>query len=816
MKKKLFIVSIAFLISICGFGQQSRETSLLDSNWRFINEEVEGGEKPALNANGWEIVRVPHDWAISHDFDMNLDNQEVQVVNDGEASAKLRTGRTGALPFVGVGWYRKVLPISASDQDKRVFIEFDGAMSLVKVFLNGVFIGEQPYGYTSFSIELTEYLRFGQENILAVRLENKPEASRWYTGAGIYRNVRLVKTSPVRIAHWGTYITTPVITDKRAEVSVRTEIDGMGVAGSEIKLVTDIFSPQGEKVGTVSSTKKGEENGLFDQTLKIKAPQLWSIESPARYRAVSQLFVGNELKDEYVTVFGIRSLRFDKDKGFFLNGNHVKLQGVCMHHDLGPLGAAVNYRATERQMEILKEMGVNSIRTAHNPPSPELLQICDSIGLVVMVEAFDEWKHGGNKNGYGKYFDEWAEKDLTAMIRRDRNHPSVIMWSIGNELHEQRMEAGKEIAQFLADISRKLDPTRPTTAAFNQYLPAIENGLSDAIDVVGFNYKPHAYKRIHAEYPHYVLLGTETASTVSSRGEYKFPVVENKGPWYPDYQLSSYDLEYPFWASTPDTEFEMQDDCEFVLGEYVWTGFDYLGEPTPYNEGTPARSSYFGIVDLAGLKKDRFYLYQSKWSNEPVLHLLPHWNWSDKLGQNVPVFCYTNYPKAELFVNGVSAGIRQKDKSNKYTRYRLMWKDVIYQPGEIKVVAYDENNMAVAEQVIKTAGEPYSVKLTADREVIKAGGKDLSFVTVEVHDKDGNLCPRSDYFLFFKVSGAGKLKAVCNGNSIDHTSFSSNYMRAFNGKIVAVIESGENSGEISLMVSGGKLIGDEIKIETEN
>ncbi len=816
MKKNIFIVSIVFLFSICAFSQQSRETSLLDSNWRFINQEVEEGEEPELNTSEWEVVQVPHDWAISHDFDMNIDVQEVQVVNDGETSAKLRTGRTGALPFVGVGWYRKVLPISASDQEKRVFIEFDGAMSLAKVFLNGEFIGEQPYGYSSFSFELTKYLRFGQENILAVRLENKPESSRWYTGAGIYRNVRLVKTSPVRIAHWGTYITTPEITAKRAEVSVRTEIDGLGDASSEIKLVTDIFSPQGEKAGTVSSTQKSEKNGLFAQTLNVKDPQLWSIESPARYRAVSRLFVGNELKDEYVTVFGIRSLRFDKDKGFFLNGNHVKLQGVCMHHDLGPLGAAVNYRATERQMEILKEMGVNSIRTAHNPPSPELLQICDSIGLVVMVEAFDEWKHGGNKNGYGNYFDEWAEKDLTAMIRRDRNHPSVIMWSIGNELHEQRMETGKEIAQFLADISRELDPTRPTTAGFNHYVAAIENGLSDAIDVVGFNYKPHAYKKIHAQYPDYILLGTETASTVSSRGEYKFPVVENKGPWYPDYQLSSYDLEYPYWASTPDTEFEMQDDCEFVLGEYVWTGFDYLGEPTPYNEGTPAKSSYFGIVDLAGLKKDRFYLYQSKWSSEPVLHLLPHWNWAERLGQNVPVYCYTNYPKAELFVNGVSAGIRQKDMSDKYARYRLMWKDVTYQPGEIKVVAYDENNKAVAEQVIKTAGEPYSVKLTADREVIKSGGKDLSFVTVEVHDKDGNLCPRSDYFLFFTVNGAGKLKAVCNGNPVDHTSFSSNYMRTFNGKIVAVIESAENPGEISLEVSGGKLIGNEIKIETEN
>nr|MBD3621421.1 DUF4982 domain-containing protein [Sunxiuqinia sp.] len=388
--------------------------------------------------------------------------------------------------------------------------------------------------------------------------------------------------------------------------------------------------------------------------------------------------------------------------------------------------------------------------------------------------------------------------------------------SIGNERREQRLESCGDVAQFFADIFRKLDPTRPVTAVFNQHVAAIDNGLSDAIDLVGFNYKPHDYKKMHAQHPDYILLGSETALTVSSRGEYKFPVTENKGPWYSDYHVSSYDLEYPYWASTPDTEFEMQDDCEFILGEYVWTGFDYLGEPTPYNEGTPARSSYFGIVDLAGLKKDRFYLYQSKWSSEPVLHVLPHWNWPERLGQNVPVYCYTNYPKAELFVNGVSAGIRQKDKSDKYSRYRLMWKDVIYQPGEIKVVAYDENDKAVAEQIIKTAGEPYTLKLTADRTKIESDGKDLSFVTVEVLDKDGNLCPKSDYLLFFTVNGAGKLKAVCNGNPIDQTSFSSNYMRAFNGKIVAVIESEENAGEISLMVSGGKLIGNEMKIETVN
>ncbi len=812
MKKLLVCVVLSF--AVWNVFSSEREVTLLDKGWLFIQKDVANGESVKLNDSEWEKVRVPHDWAITGNFDMNIDMQWVQVVEDGENKARLRTGRTGALPCFGIGWYRKVLPVSMSDQGKRIFIEFDGAMSLSKVYLNGELVGEWPYGYSSFTFELTKYLKFGQDNVLAVRLENKSESSRWYPGAGLYRNVRLVKTSAVRIAQWGSFVTTPVITTKSADVSIKTELDGSADSNAEMKLVTDIFSVQGIKVGSVTTMKKGSDSTPFDQKLKVKEPRLWSIENPVRYKAVSSLYVGNELKDLQKTVFGFRSLRFDKDKGFFLNGNPVKMQGVCMHHDLGPIGTAVNYRATERQMQIMKEMGVNAIRTSHNPPSPELLNICDSIGLLVQVEAFDEWKNGKNKNGYASYFEKWAGKDISNMIRRDRNHPSIVMWSIGNEIREQGMASGKETAQFLTSICHELDPTRPVTAGFNQHTAAIKNGLSDVVDLVGFNYKPFDYKNKHAEKPNYVLYGSETASTVSSRGEYKFPATENKGAWYQDYQVSSYDYEYPNWASTPDTEFEMQDDCEFIFGEFVWTGFDYLGEPTPYNEGTPARSSYFGIVDLAGLKKDRFFLYQSKWSATPVLHLLPHWNWPERIGQNVPVYCYTNYPKAELFVNGVSQGVRQKDKTNKYTRYRLMWKDVVYQPGEIKVVAYDQNNKAVAEELIRTSGEPYAVKLTADRTTIKSDGKDLSFVTVEVLDKAGNLCPRADQMLFFKVNGVGKLKAVCNGNAIDQTSFASNYMRVFNGKMVAVIESTEEPGEISLLVSGGKLNGNALKINT--
>lgn len=806
MKK---IIIIVFLVGITFQAKaQKREIQLLDIGWLFINHDIPLSNLNQIDNSSWQTVSVPHDWAITGPFDMTIDMQAVQVLEDGDKKAKLRTGRTGALPCFGIGWYRKVLPVSKTDEGKRIFVEFDGAMSRSKVYLNGVYIGEWPYGYSSFSFELTKHIQYGKENILSVRLENKEESSRWYPGAGIYRNVRLVKTTPVRIAHWGTHITSPVVTDKKAEVNIKTEIDG----NEALSLVTEIYDSKGKKVGTASSNKTADGNAILEQTIKVNKPNLWSVESPNLYTAVSKIFIGKIQKDEYKTVFGFRTIRFDKDKGFFLNGKSVKFKGVCLHHDLGPIGTAVNYRATERQLVMMKEMGANAIRTSHNPPSLELLKICDSIGLMVQVEAFDEWKKGKNANGYGEFFDEWAEKDLTAMIKRDRNHPSVVMWSIGNEIREQGMPEGREIARFLTKICHNLDPTRPVSAGFNNHNAAIKNGLAAEVDLVGFNYKPYDYLKKHNEYPNFTIYGSETASTVSSRGVYKFPVIETKKAWYSDYQLSSYDLETCSWATTPDFEFQYQDDSEFISGEFVWTGFDYLGEPSPYNEGTPAKSSYFGIVDLAGLPKDRYYLYQSKWSDKPVFHVLPHWTWPERLNQKVPVFCYTNYPKAELFINGKSMGVKQKDKSNTYTRYRLMWDNVIYEPGEIKVIAYDNDNKVVAEQLIRTASESYSIRLTADRNKIKSDGKDLSFVTVEILDKNGNLCPRADNLLFFDVSGAGKLKAVCNGDPTDQTAFVSKYMRTFNGKMIAILESDTKSGEIILKVSGGLLKPEELKI----
>jgi len=800
-KKHSLIILSLFFISVGVLAE--RNVTVLDTGWKFINKEIRDAELLNFDDSCWEVVDVPHDWAIDKPFDMNHDKQWVQVIEDGESEARLRTGRTGALPIFGVGWYRKELTINQEDAGKRVYAEFDGAMSLAKIYVNGTYVGEWPYGYSSFSFDITENLIVGGKNILAVRLENKPESSRWYSGAGIYRHVRLIKVHPVHVAHWGTYITTPKISKRNAEVNIKTEINRENFVGP-LTLTTVLFDNEGKEVARQRKSLSTEDR-IVEQKLTVRNPKLWSLEETNLYKAQSILSSGSVVLDVYDTNFGIRSIEYNRTQGFLLNGEVVKMKGVCMHHDLGPIGAAVNHRAMERQLEMLKEMGSNAIRTAHNPPDPYLLELADKMGFLVQVEAFDEWKMGKNKHGYHTLYDAWAEKDLRAMIRRDRNHPSVVMWSIGNEMREQWHKKGEEITRYLVDICKDEDPTRPVTAGFSGHIAAIKNGLTDHVDLVGFNYKPYDYKVKYDENPEYIIYGSETSSTVSSRGVYKFPVKEAKEGWHWDYHSSSYDLEYPKWASTPDTEFAAQDDNEFVFGEFVWTGFDYLGEPTPYNEGTPAKSSYFGIIDLAGLKKDRFYLYQSRWSEQPVLHLLPHWNWPDREGKKVPVFCYTNYPKAELFVNGVSQGVKSKDTSpdntNIQTRYRLMWEDVIYKPGEIKVVAYDNQGNAVEEKAIKTAGEPYSINITVDREEIVADGKDLSFVTVEILDKDNNVCPRADNLLFFDVQGKGTLKALCNGDPTDLTAFSSNYMRTFSGKLVAVIQAGLESGSIELTVS---------------
>lgn len=812
MRIKLVVLLSFFLVPLAA---QERTVVRLDEGWRFVKEDIPSATDVSLDDRQWQSVRVPHDWAISGPFDLNQDMQFVQVIEDGEKEPKLRTGRTGALPATGVGWYRRKLHLPADQKGKRVYVEFDGVMSNAQVYLNGQYIGGRPYGYSSFSLDLTGLFSFGKDNVLAVRVENKPEMSRFYTGAGIYRPVRLVCASPVHVAHWGTYVTTPQISSGKAVVNIETLVENFDEKVDKVRLLTEIYDKEGKCVARTSSVRKGKEQPLrFLQNCTVSKPSLWSPDTPTLYTAVSKVYVDDELCDTYRTDFGFRTLKFDKEKGFFLNGEWMKLKGVCLHHDLGPLGAAVSTRAIERQIEMLKEMGCNAIRTSHNPSAVELLDLCDRMGVMVQVEAFDEWKMGKCTNGYNTLFDKWAERDLTDLIHRDRNHPSVIMWSIGNELREQDAADGGKVAQFLTDIVHREDPTRPSTAGFNNHWGAITNGLADAVDLVGFNYKHFDYVNKHKEHPEYVLYGSETSSAVSSRGVYKFPVRDNWEPWYNDYQVSSYDMDYVPWGSAPDTEFAQQDDNDFLLGEFVWTGFDYLGEPTPYGDGAPSRSSYFGIIDLAGLKKDRYYLYQSVWSDQPVLHVMPHWTWPDCIGQEVPVQCYTNYPKVELFVNGVSKGVRTKDASAKFTRYRMMWDSVKYEPGEIKVVAYDDADKACEEKTIRTAGQPYQVRLKEDRKQIRADHTDLSYITIEVVDKDGNLCPRDASMLFVNVKGEGTLKALCNGDATDLTSFSSNYMRVFNGKMVAIVQSTDAAGEIKVVVSGERLKKGEVTIRT--
>lgn len=808
---RTLLVFFALFYFVSGFSQTNpRKTELLDENWKFIQKEISNGASVDCKDSDWETVKVPHDWAIRGQFDLNIDKQVVQVKQDGEQKPQMRTGRTGALPVFGVGWYRRQIKVPADDKGKHIFVEFDGAMSQAKVYLNGEFVGEWPYGYSSFSFELTDKIKFGTENVLAVRLENKTESSRWYPGAGIYRNVRLVTTSDVHIKHWGTYLTTPVVSDKKSEICIKTSLENDHVSDQKITLVTEILNNKGDIVAENRVSRSFQDTVTFKQTISVAKPQLWSIETPTLYKAISKIYVGNVLKDVYETPFGIRTLRFDKDKGFFLNGQRVQIKGVCNHHDLGAIGAAVNVRATERQLEMLREMGCNAIRTSHNPPSPELLNLCDQMGFLVLVESFDEWKSGKNKNGYNILFDQWAEKDMVAMIHRDRNHPSVFLWSIGNEINEQGSKdgSGAKLAQFLTNICHREDPTRLVTAGFNSPQSAIKNGLGDAIDIIGINYvnaswRPSDYIKFRKEFPNYILLGTETQSTVSSTGVYKLPFKRKTDPRYPDFQMSAYDVEGPSWCSTPDEEFAMLEACPAVCGEFVWTGFDYLGEPHPYNAGTPARGSYFGIIDFAGIKKDRFYLFQSHWSDKPVLHLLPHWNWHR--GDTIPVMCYTNYPKAELFVNGKSMGVKTFDKSQTFNRYRLIWPDIIYQPGEIKVQAYDANGITADTKVIRTAGEPYKIVLSADRQTIHANGKDLCYITAEIQDRDGNLCPMANSLVFVEVEGAGILKALCNGDATDQTSFASNYYRAFNGKMMVVVEPAKIAGEIVVKAMGSYL-----------
>ena len=791
---------------------QGRTERLLEKGWRFTRSDHPSFKEVSCVDTDWQPVTVPHDWAIYGPFSAQNDKQEVAIAQDGQTEALEHAGRTGGLPFVGVGWYRTMFEVPEFTEGKRATILFDGAMSHARVYLNGQEVGYWPYGYNSFYFDITRYLHAGQPNTLAVRLENLPESSRWYPGAGLYRNVHLIVTEAAHIPVWGTYVTTPEVSREAAKVSFRTQVAlPKGADKAKYTLQTRLLNPNGQQLIELSESLAGKADEVA-QECTVHKPTLWSPDLPALYKAESRLYEGDKLRDTYTTTFGIRSIEVIPDKGFFLNGERTVFKGVCNHHDLGPLGAAVNSAAIRHQISMLKDMGCNAIRTSHNMPAPELVQACDEMGIMLMAESFDEWNKPKCANGYNLLFDEWAERDLVNLVRHYRNNPSVVFWCIGNEVPNQSDKEGYLIAKRLQDICHREDPTRPVTQGMDNPDAVVANGFAAVMDVAGFNYRPHLYVRNYLVLPQKLILGSETASTVSSRGVYKFPVERKAMAVYDDHQSSGYDVEHCNWSNLPEDDFMQHEDLPYCIGEFVWTGFDYLGEPTPYYTNWPSHSSLFGIIDLASIPKDRYYLYRSHWNKEEkTLHILPHWTWPDRKGKVTPIFVYTSYPSAELFINGKSQGKRTKELGvtlegsdsraaqqsfERQKRYRLMWMDTKYEPGTVKVVAYDEQGNVAETKEIRTAGKPHHIELKADRTHLTADGKDLAYINVRIVDKNGNLCPDETREVRFRVTGAGSYRAAANGNPISLESFQLNKMKLFSGQLTAIVQTAEEAGAI--------------------
>ncbi|MGN1210626.1 MAG: glycoside hydrolase family 2 TIM barrel-domain containing protein [Candidatus Cryptobacteroides sp.] len=802
IKNQLIAATAAMLASglLPCFAQ--RTEVLLEKGWKFHQGEAEGAYTENYDDSSWQDVTVPHDWAIYGPFSRDID---LQPNDDGTA---VMTGRTGGLPYVGCGWYRRTFTV---EPGKRTTLLFDGAMSEAHVYVNGTQVCFWPYGYSSFHCDVTGNVHEG-ENVLAVRLENRPQSSRWYPGAGLYRNVHVIQTSDIRIPVWGTYVTTPHVEKDYATVRLETMVEGAD--GKRIGIVTRILGRDGTEKAVSSKEFMVREGQPLLQTFVIESPELWSPEDPALYVASTEITVDGKSADSCSTTFGIRKIEYVPEKGFMLNGQVRKFKGVCNHHDLGPLGAAVNEAALRHQIKMLQDMGCDAIRTSHNVPAPELVRLCDEMGMMMMVEAFDEWDVAKCANGYHRFFNEWAEKDMVNMIHRYRNSPSVMMWSVGNEVPSQLTDDGWKAGKFLQDICHREDPTRPVTCGLNYVKASLANGFIDTYDIVGINYHPWNYIQVHDKVGHGLVLGSETGSTVSSRGVYKFPVKRRFSVSDSDHHSNSYEVDACKWSNVPEVDFSMQDDYPWVIGQFVWTGFDYLGEPTPYdNDAWPNHSSMFGIIDLASIPKDRFYLFRSQWNpSVSTLHILPHWNWKGHEGEGIPVHVFTNWPSAELFLNGRSLGMRHKitdaPKSQGAQledvdgRYRLMWDDVPYEAGELKVVAFDASGAAVDTAVVRTAGKPHHIVLETDCVSLAPDGKDLAYVTASVVDKDGNLCPEASSMLTFETSGEGSFRAAANGDPTCLLPFNEKRMNTFSGKLTVIVQSREKCGDAVLTVKG--------------
>ncbi len=796
------IAFFVFALLICTVSSAQRTITNFNNDWKFRFDDTSAGLQALYYDSAWQSVQLPHDWSIEGKF----------------SKEHPTTFNQGALP-AGIAWYRKRFQVPASAKDKITAIHFDGVYRNSEVWINGHYLGKRPNGYISFNYNITPYLKFGNKsNIILVKVDNSAQpSSRWYTGSGIYRKVWLETTNKVFIDNQNVFVSTPQVREKNAMVFVSCNIKSNAENLQWRQLSYQVFDNKNRLVADTVFEKTGVGAGdtkSFSENLFVRNPQLWSVDNPYLYRLVIKLLNNSKTLDQYETHFGIRSFYFDAAKGFFLNNKPLKILGVCNHHDLGALGAAFNTRAAERQLEILKAMGCNAVRTAHNPPAPELLDLCDKMGFLVMDEAFDMWKKRKNRFDYNVDFDEWHKKDLEDLIKRDRNHASVITWSIGNEIREQFDSTGITITKELVDIVKALDPTRPVTCALTENIPE-KNFIyqSKALDVLGFNYKQDAYPELPVRFPGQKFIAAETVSALATRGYYEMPSDSNR-IWPPDSKskthgnadgtVSAYDNTYAYWGDTHENSWKAVKKYDFISGVFVWAGFDFIGEPVPYE--WPSRSSYYGIIDLAGFPKDVYYMYQSEWTTKPVLHIFPHWNW--KVGQEVDVWAYyNNADEVELFLNGQSLGKKSKQGDSLH----IMWR-VKYQPGTLKAISR-KNGKTILTKEIKTAGASAKIQLVADRKTIKANGEDLSFITVNVLDKDGNVVPNADNLIQFEIKGPAFIAGVDNGNPVSMESFKTNNRKAFHGKCLLIVQSKKQKGQVTITASSKNLGSSSISLQ---